>query len=76
MLMHLSSDLVLALNEQVQDILTDLVIVLIEELVNLHPKLLDYDLIVIQHSYPPQVKLVIAKYLCTTIHFISMPAAQ
>lgn len=35
-LMLLSSHLVLALNEQVQDILANLVVVLIEELVNLH----------------------------------------
>lgn len=34
--MLLPSHLVLALNEEVQDILTDLVVVLIEELVNLH----------------------------------------
>lgn len=33
--MLLSSHLVLALNEQVQDILSDLVVVFIEELVNL-----------------------------------------
>lgn len=36
MKMFLSSHLVLALNEQVKDILPDLVIVFIEELVNLN----------------------------------------
>lgn len=61
-----SSHLVLALNEQVQDILSDLVVVFIEELVNLHhghENILEYLSGIREELFPSQQ--VLCCYACT-----------